>query len=208
MNLDFEKKLWNKECNYIFGLDEVGRGPLAGPVVTCCVCIKNKNNISNDFLEKVKDSKKLSHKKREIILNELKEINGIDYCICKINQKEIDEINILNATLKCFKNSVILLEKNIKHKPDILLIDGNKIIPNFDYNQKSIIQGDSKVFSIALASIIAKEHRDNLMIEYSKKYSNYLFEKNKGYGTKEHIQLIKKFGISDLHRKTFVKKLK
>ena len=208
MNLDFEKRLWNKGYEYVFGLDEVGRGPLAGPVVTCCVFVKPNIDISDDFLNKVKDSKKISHKKRELILEELKTIPGIEYAICKIEPEEIDKINILKATLKSFKNSTLLLEKKINHKPNILLIDGNKTIPDFEYMQESIIQGDSKVFSIALASIIAKEYRDKIMIKCADKYPNYLFENNKGYGTKDHICSIKKFGICEIHRKTFIKNFK
>jgi len=208
MNLNFERKYWGK-YRYIFGLDEVGRGPLAGPVVSCAVCILNDKDISNDLMKMVNDSKKLTHKKREYICNYIKNISGIKYALSLVNCKEIDKINILNSTLKSFKKSVIMLEKKIQCKPDLILIDGRSTIPGFDdYNQKGIISGDSKIFSIALASIIAKEYRDNLMIKYSKKYPKYLFEKHKGYGTKEHISLIKKFGLCDIHRKSFVKNLK
>lgn len=114
----------------------------------------------------------------------------------------------MNATLKAFKKSVLNLEKKLKCKSDIVLIDGNKIIPDFkDHKQMAIIKGDSKVFSIALASIIAKEYRDNIMNRYSLIYPKYFFEENKGYGTKKHIEAIKKYGICDIHRKSFIKKI-
>jgi len=206
MNLNFERKYRGK---YIFGIDEVGRGPLAGPVVSCAVCILNNKDIPNDLMKMVNDSKKLTHKKREYICKYIKNISGIKYVLSLVNCKEIDKINILNSTLKSFKKSVILLEKKINCKPDLILIDGNKIVKDLvNYKQQAIINGDNKVFSIALSSIIAKEYRDKLMIKYSKKYPKYLFEKHKGYGTKEHISLIKKFGLCDIHRKSFVKNLK
>jgi ribonuclease HII len=207
MNLDFEKKLW-KNNKYVFGIDEVGRGPLAGPVVVCCVCISKDCKLTNELLENVNDSKKLNHRKRDLIKKEIKNIKGINFKIVKISEKEIDKINILKATLKAFEKSVVMLEKRIQKKSDIILIDGNKIIPDFkDHKQIAIIKGDSKIFSIALASIIAKEYRDDLMIKYAKKYMNYGFEINKGYGTKKHIECLKKFGCCEIHRQSFIKNI-
>jgi ribonuclease HII len=189
-------------------LDEVGRGPLAGPVVTCALYIKADLDIPKELLLIANDSKKLTHKKREYICNYIKNISNIKYVVFSIDNKEIDRINILNATLRAFKESVLLLEKKIKHKPDLVLIDGNRRIPSFDkYNQKLIVKGDSKIFSIALASIVAKEYRDNLMIKYSKKYCKYGFEQNKGYGTEKHIKAIREFGLCKIHRKSFVKNI-
>jgi len=186
----------------------VGRGPLAGPVVVCCVCIFKDCKLSKELLEKVNDSKKLNHKKRDLIVREIKDIKGINFQIVKIYEKEIDKINILKATLKAFKKSVLMLEKKIQKKSDIILIDGNKTIPDFkDHKQIAIVKGDSKIFSIALASIIAKEYRDDLMVKYSKKYMNYGFEINKGYGTKKHIEYLKKFGCCEIHRKSFIKNI-
>jgi len=207
MNLNFEKKLW-KNNKYIFGIDEVGRGPLAGPVVVSCVCISKDFRLSKELLAKVNDSKKLNHKKRDLIVKEIKKIKEINFKIIKISEKEIDRINILKATLKAFKISVLSLEKKMKCKSDMILIDGNKIIPEFkDHKQMAIIKGDSKIFSIALASIIAKEYRDDLMIKYSKKYFNYGFEIHKGYGTKKHIESIRRLGLCEIHRRSFVKNI-
>jgi ribonuclease HII len=186
----------------------VGRGPLAGPVVVSCVCISKDCKLPKELLEKVNDSKKLNHKKRDLIVKEIKKIKGINFSIVRITEKEIDKINILKATLKAFKKSVLNLEKKLKCKSDIALIDGNKIIPNFEgHKQLAIIKGDSKVFSIALASIIAKEYRDDLMIKYSKKYIDYGFEIHKGYGTKKHIENIRKLGLCEIHRRSFVKNI-
>ncbi|MFA5091576.1 MAG: ribonuclease HII [Candidatus Paceibacterota bacterium] len=192
----------------MFGLDEVGRGPLAGPVVVCAVCINKNHKIPDSLQKKINDSKKLTHVKRQEILKEIKNRSDIKYTIYKLGEKEIDKINILNTTLKAFKRAVMLLEKKLNHKPDLILIDGNKIIKNLvNYKQQAIINGDSKVLSIALASIIAKEYRDNLMIKYAKQYPKYDFEINKGYGTKKHREAIKKFGICKIHRKSFLNKI-
>ena len=208
MDLKIEENYWKKGAKTVFGIDEVGRGPLAGPVVACCVCISKDCKLPKELLELVNDSKKLNHKKRDLVVKEIKKIKGINFNIIKITEKEIDKINILNATLKAFKKSVINLEKKLKCKSDIVLIDGNKIIPDFkDHKQMAIIKGDSKIFSIALASIIAKEYRDNIMNKYSLIYPKYFFEENKGYGTKKQIEAIKKYGICDIHRKSFIKKI-
>jgi len=161
--------------------------------------------LPKELLENVDDSKKLNHKKRELIVKEIKKIKEINLKIVKISEKEIDKINILRATLKAFKKAVLSLEKKMQCKSDMILIDGNKIIPDFkDHKQLAIIKGDSKIFSIALASIIAKEYRDKLMINYAKKYPKYEFDVHKGYGTKKHIEAIKKFGICAVHRRSFL----
>ncbi|MFA5230645.1 MAG: ribonuclease HII [Candidatus Paceibacterota bacterium] len=207
MNLNFEKKLW-KNNKYIFGLDEVGRGPLAGPVVVCAVYVEAFLKLPKEILLVVKDSKKLSYQKRDIIVKKIRKIRGIDFAIAKSSEKEIDKTNILKATLKAFKKAVIKLEKKINRKPNLIAIDGNKIIKDLvNYKQQSIIKGDNKIFSIALASIIAKEYRDDLMKKYSKKYPKYGFEIHKGYGTKKHIECLKKFGCCEIHRKNFVKNI-
>lgn len=206
MNLDFERKFWKNNKNFVFGMDEVGRGPLAGPVVACAVCISKDAQIKDEILEIVKDSKKLTHKKREGVLEQIKEMDGVWYALAELNQNKIDQINILNATMSCFRGAICDLEKTINSKADVLLIDGNKTIADLDgYFQNAIVGGDNKVFSIALASIVAKEYRDNLMVKYAQKYPNYGFEVHKGYGTKKHIEAIKKFGLCELHRKTFCK---
>lgn len=208
MDLKFEKKLWKQNKKYIFGIDEVGRGPLAGPVVVAGVCVLKNAKLPKNIWKRVDDSKKLNGLKRKDILKEIKKIKDIKFVIVKLSEKEIDKINILKATLKGFKKAMIKLSKKLNKKPDLVLIDGNKIVEDFkEYKQKAIIKGDTKIFSIALASIVAKEYRDDLMKKYSKKYPKYFFEINKGYGTKKHVEAIKKFGLCEIHRKTFVKKI-
>ncbi len=208
MNLDFEKSFWKKEKGLIFGLDEVGRGPLAGPVVAGGVCLIANIEIPEEIVKQVNDSKKLTSKKRKVIIEKIKKIPGIEFVIAETSEKEIDRVNILQATLNAFRKVVLLLEEKIGKKPSLILIDGNKKILNLDgYKQETVTRGDLKIFSIALASIVAKEYRDDLMIKYSKKYPKYFFEEHKGYGTKKHYEMIDLFGSCDLHRKTFLKKL-
>ncbi len=191
--LFYETEFLNKGCKFIAGVDEVGRGPLAGPVVCCAVIMP-----LGDIIDGVDDSKKLSKKKREALYNKILE-KAICYSIKEISPQEIDEINILNATKKCMKQCI----ESLTVTPDVTLIDAVKI----DTNLKtfSIIKGDAKSYSIGAASIVAKVYRDKLMEEYSKLYPNYGFERNSGYGTKEHITAIKEVGACSIHRKTFIK---
>ena len=175
----------------VAGVDEVGRGPLAGPVVAAAV-IMDTNNIPNG----INDSKKLSKKNRLKIADEIKK-NSI-YSIAEASVKEIDEINILQASLLAMKRAIEGLSK----KPMTVLVDG-KFKPKTNLPTHSIIKGDTQSLSIAASSIIAKVYRDNLMRDFSKKYPEYLWEKNAGYGTKEHLLAIKKCGITPIHRKSF-----
>ena len=175
----------------VAGVDEVGRGPLAGPVVAAAV-IMDTNNIPNG----INDSKKLSKKNRLKIADEIKK-NSI-YSIAEASVKEIDEINILQASLLAMKRAIEGLSK----KPMTVLVDG-KFKPKTNLPTHSIIKGDTQSISIAASSIIAKVYRDELMKDFSKKYPEYLWEKNAGYGTKEHLLAIKKFGITPIHRKKF-----
>lgn len=183
----------------ICGIDEAGRGPLAGPVVVACVIFGN-----NDFIEGVKDSKKLSEKKREFFFDKIIE-SCLEYKIEIIDNKIIDEINILNATMlgmeKCIES---LQNKDVK-----LLIDGNYFKLRNDlhknYSYETIIGGDDKIFEISCASILAKVARDRLMKEYDLLFPRYNFAKHKGYGTKEHIEKIKEYGLCEIHRETFCK---
>lgn len=189
--LKYENDLYNEGIKLIAGIDEVGRGPLAGPVVAAAVILPK-----NFFDERINDSKKLSEKKR----NELYKIiceNAISIGIGIISNKRIDKINIYEAT----KEAMILAVKNLSFKPDYLLIDAMKL--ELDIPSLSIIKGDAKSQSIAAASIIAKVTRDNMMYELDKKYPMYDFANNKGYGTKKHIESIKKYGIINEHRKSF-----
>ena len=192
-----EKEELQKGNTYICGVDEVGRGPLAGPVV-CCAVIMPLND--EDIVKGVDDSKKLTEKKREALAKEIKE-KAIAYNIYQIESEEIDKINILNAVKKCMSMAV----KGLKISPNITFIDGNDIGVELDTVHKYIIKGDSKSYSIGCASIVAKVYRDNLMKEYSKEYSEYGFEGHKGYGTKAHIEAIKRVGPCKIHRRTFIK---
>lgn len=191
--LDYERKLYEKNITLIAGIDEVGRGPLVGPVVAASVILPKEF-----YNENIKDSKKLSEKKREELYDVIKE-NAISIGIGIVSSEEIDKINILEAT----KKAMIMSIENLAVKPEFILIDAVKL--NTDIPYEAIIKGDAKSESIAAASIIAKVTRDRMMIELDKKYPMYNFKKNKGYGTKEHIEAIKKYGIISEHRKTFNK---
>ncbi|GBD90370.1 ribonuclease HII [bacterium BMS3Abin04] len=193
---NFDRRYLNKSINKIAGVDEAGRGPLAGPVVAAAVIFDDETVIDG-----INDSKKLTEKKREELF-ELIVNQSLSYGIGIIDQKEIDEINILQAALKAMKAAV----NNLNIKPQLILIDGNKTF-NSDIPCKAIVKGDGKSFSIAAASIIAKVTRDRLMINAAKNFPNYLWEKNKGYGTKQHIEAIKKYGLTPLHRKTFLSRI-
>lgn len=188
---EFETELYNKGINFIAGIDEVGRGPLVGPVVTAAVILPK------DFYdERINDSKKLTEKKRELLYDVIME-NAISVGIGISSEDVIDEINILNATKRAMLEAV----NNLSVKPEHLLIDAIKL--NTDIPQTSIIKGDAKSESIAAASIIAKVTRDRMMIELDKIHPEYDFKHNKGYGTKKHIEAIRKYGIIKEHRKTF-----
>lgn len=178
----------------ICGVDEVGRGPLAGPVVAAAIILPK--DICPDILSIINDSKKVSQKKRKLIYQYL--IQNTDYCIAEASVEEIDKINILQASLLAMKRSIL----GLKSAPDIALIDGNKE-PDINIQCKTVIKGDQKSLSIAAASIIAKEYRDNLMAELAKEYNMYGWEKNAGYGTKLHKLGIEKHGITVHHRTSF-----
>lgn len=190
--LDYEKKYYDAGYNLVAGIDEAGRGPLAGPVCVAIVIMPQ-----DDIIEEINDSKKLSEKKREMLYDKI--INtAISYHIEFVDEKTIDRINILNATklgmLKCINN--------IPVTPEIVLIDAVKI--DSDVKTESVIHGDALSYNIAAASILAKVSRDRLMVELDKKYPEYNFKKHKGYGTKEHIEALKKYGKCDIHRDSFI----
>lgn len=192
--LSFERKYYDMGYNYICGIDEVGRGPLAGPVVTCAVILPKDETILY-----LNDSKQVSKKKRE----ELYEIitdKAVAYSIGVSSEERIDEINILQATYEAMRMSI----DNLSVKPDILLNDAVKI-PNVNIHQVPIIKGDTLSASIAAASIVAKVTRDRIMGEYDSIYPEYGFCDNVGYGSAKHIEAIKKYGPSPIHRKTFIK---
>lgn len=193
--LYYEKIQLEKGCKYIAGIDEVGRGPLAGPVVCGCVIMPLNEE---DIIDGVDDSKKVSEKKR-IILNDKIIEKAVAYSICRIEPSEIDEINILNAVKKCMTECV----KTLSVRPDVVFIDAVKL--DLDIPTVSIIKGDYLSYTIGAASIIAKVFRDRLMEEYDKFYPEYNFQKNKGYGTAEHIAALEEYGPCKIHRTTFIK---
>ena len=193
-NWKYEKELLNDGIKIIGGVDEVGRGPLVGPVVAACVVLPL------DFkLDGLTDSKKISEKKREeyyeYIIN-----NCVAYGIGECSPKEIDELNILEATKVAMKRAIDKVNKQIKI--DYLLIDGNMKF-DFEYKYKSIVKGDYYSISISAASVIAKVYRDRMLIELDKKYPMYGYKSHKGYPTKKHLEAIKKYGLIDGYRLTY-----
>ena len=181
--------------SYICGIDEAGRGPLAGPVVAGAVILPKDCRILY-----INDSKKLSEKRRNELFDIIKE-EAVTYGIGIIDAARIDEINILQATYEAMRSAI----NNLNPSPDILLNDA-VTIPKVDIKQVPIIKGDAKSISIAAASVLAKVTRDRIMEEYDKKYPEYGFAKHKGYGTKQHIQALEQFGASPIHRRTFITK--
>ena len=195
-NYRYERDLRNQGYTFIGGVDEVGRGPLAGPVVCAAVILpleEEKRILGID------DSKKLSKKKRELLAKQIEEV-ALAYSVSEVDEKTIDEINILQATRLGMKKAV----EGLSVSPDFVLTDGNMTL-DVSFPQKSIVKGDALVCSIGAASILAKVYRDRLMEEYAKVYPEYGFERNVGYGTAEHIKAIREYGICSIHRKTFVK---
>lgn len=182
------------------GVDEVGRGCLAGPVVAAAIAFRNVKNLA------IRDSKELSEKKRREIFTKILEYK-LFFGVGLVSQHTIDKINILNATKLAMRKAILKCTKEISKiltpKNPLILIDGNFIVNDIGYRQISIVNGDSKIAVIAASSIIAKVVRDEMMRALDKIYPQYLFSKNKGYGTKEHIIAISKFGFSSLHRLTF-----
>jgi len=198
LDLQTENDFFNLGHNLIGGVDEAGRGPLAGPVVAACVVIDKNFRIDSDDLALVADSKKLSAKKREKLFGIIKEkVLAVEIGLA--DNLEIDQINILQASFLAMRRAV----KKLTIQPDHLLIDGNFRIPKLDKSQTAIIGGDAKVFCIAAASIIAKVSRDWLMGEIDKAYPRYEFAKHKGYGTKRHLELLNQYGPCPLHRFSF-----
>ena len=201
-NFDLEeKKLSN--CNFIIGTDEAGRGPAAGGVWAAAVCFSE--NIDEKLFETLNDSKKLTPKKRESLYEPIKQ-NSI-WSIKAINVEKIEEINILNASLLAMKYAVLDVASKLNSTSFQTLIDGNKLIKDFNYNQKFIIKGDAKSASIAAASILAKVSRDRYMDKIHNEYPNYDWIKNKGYLTKTHIEAIQKYGVTKYHRISFLKNI-
>lgn len=190
-----ELKLYERNIEYICGIDEAGRGPLAGPVVVGAVILPQ-----DSFIEGVNDSKKISEKKREKIYDQIIE-EAVAWSVGIVDEKTIDEINILNAT----KLGVKLALEGLKQKPDVIMVDALNNMDTLGIPYISVVKGDAKNYSIAAASIIAKVTRDRMMQEWDEVYPAYGFAKHKGYGTAEHIRIIKENGPCSIHRRSFIK---
>ena len=193
---EIENERRKKGYKYIAGVDEAGRGPLAGPVYAAAVILPE-----GMLIEGINDSKKLSEKKREELFDVICE-KASAYCIAEVSHTRIDEINILNATFEAMNKAV----NGLNIRPDYVLIDGNRI-KGMEIPHETVVKGDAKSISIAAASILAKVSRDRFMYEMAKQYPLYGFDKHKGYGTKAHCDAILKYGECEIHRKSFLKKI-
>ena len=194
--LSYEKMYLNQGYKFICGVDEAGRGPLAGDVYAAGVILPEET-----IIEGINDSKKLSEKKREYLFDVIRE-KALGYSIASASAEEIDDLNILQATFLAMKRAV----EGLNPKADFAMIDGNRT-PKLDIPLVAIVKGDSLYCSIAAASILAKVTRDRVMKEEAQKYPEYLFEKHKGYGTKLHFEMIKKYGPCPIHRRSFLKNI-
>ena len=194
---EYEKAAVTRGFKYICGVDEAGRGPLAGPVCAAAVILPLDTEIPG-----LNDSKKLSEKKREQLFNVITE-KALSYCVAYGTLEEIEEFNILEATFLAMNRAV----EGLKIKSDFALIDGNRAPKGIKIPCETVVKGDAKSMSVAAASVLAKVSRDRLMLEYDEKYPLYDFKKHKGYGTKEHTELIKKYGPCEIHRLSFLKNI-
>ncbi len=196
-DFELEKEAAAKGFKYICGVDEAGRGPLAGPVCAAAVILPLDTEIAG-----LNDSKKLSEKRREALYDVIKE-KALAYCVAYGSLEEIEEFNILEATFLAMNRSI----DGLTVKADYALVDGNRVPKGIKIPCETVVKGDAKSASIAAASILAKVTRDRLLLEYDKEYPQYNFKKHKGYGTKEHTDLILEYGPSPIHRMSFLKKL-
>ena len=196
-DFSFENELKLKGYNLVCGVDEAGRGPLAGPVCAAAVILPE-----NAQIEGINDSKKLSEKKRELLFSEITQ-KAICYSIAYASVEEIEEFNILNATFLAMNRAIDALSV----KPDFAIIDGNLLPRGIKVNASPLVKGDSRSMSVAAASILAKVSRDRLLLQYDKQFPKYNFASHKGYGTKAHIEAIKKYGVLEIHRKSFLKNI-
>ena len=194
---EFEKAAVNSGFSCICGVDEAGRGPLAGPVCAAAVILPE-----GAVIEGLDDSKKLTEKKREKLYDIIKE-TAVAYSVAYGTLEEIETVNILEATYLAMNRAI----EGLTVKPDFALIDGNRVPRGIKIPCETIVKGDSKSMSVASASVLAKVTRDRLMLEYDKKYPEYNFKKHKGYGTKEHTELIKQYGPCEIHRLSFLKNI-
>lgn len=191
--LGLEDRLWKQGFQMVAGVDEVGRGPLAGPVVAACVVLPQ-----DFFVPGVNDSKKLTPKKRERLFDQILE-NAREVGIGIVDEKTIDRMNILNASLRAMWKAV----NKLKNPPQFILVDGNQRIPNLGLPQMPVVKGDSHSLSIAAASIIAKVTRDRIMLKFDREYPEFCFAQHKGYATKIHVEALRTFGPCEIHRRSF-----
>ncbi len=196
-DFSFENELKLKGYNLVCGVDEAGRGPLAGPVCAAAVILPE-----NVQIEGINDSKKLSEKKRELLFSEITQ-KAICYSVAYASVEEIEEFNILNATFLAMNRAI----DSLSIKPDFAIIDGNLLPRGIKIPASPLVKGDSRSLSVAAASILAKVSRDRLLLQYDKQYPEYNFASHKGYGTKAHIEAIKKYGVLEIHRKSFLKNI-
>ena len=194
---EYEKAAVSSGFNTVCGVDEAGRGPLAGPVCAAAVILPE-----DTVIEGLDDSKKLSEKKRERLYDEIIE-RAVAYCVAYGTLEEIESVNILEATFIAMNRAI----DGLKVKPDFAIIDGNRVPKGIKIPCATLVKGDSKSMSVAAASILAKVTRDRLMLTYDEKYPQYNFKKHKGYGTKEHTELLKQYGPSPIHRLSFLKNI-
>lgn len=195
--LELEQKLWKKGTKIVAGLDEAGRGPLAGPVVAGCVVISSPGQV----VDIVRDSKKMTKKQRDVAFDQIKEKSDA-YGVGIVDAKKIDEIGIRYAVLEAMIKAISEVEKILGKRVEYIIADGGIYLLE-DYSMESINKGDLNHYSIAAGSVLAKVTRDRLMEEYAKKYPEYGFEKHVGYGTKYHMEMISKYGLCEIHRRSF-----
>ena len=197
-DIGLEKELWKKGFKIVVGIDEAGKGPLAGPVSAGAVVIQNEKQV----VDIVRDSKKMTEKKRDEAYGLIKEKSSA-WGIGMVDSKEIDRVGIQRAVKKAMIIALVQVEKMLKVKADYLIVDGNNVLPIIGYKMDRIKHGDLNHYSISAASVLAKVERDMVMREYSKIYPEYGFEKHVGYGTKYHMDMLKRYGPCDIHRKCF-----
>ncbi len=190
--LAYEKMWQSRGCALIAGIDEAGRGPLAGPVVAACAVMP-----LDDLIEGVNDSKKLSEKKREALYPIIRE-KALAYSIVAVDEKRIDQVNILNATKEAMRRCL----EQLTLRPDVVLVDAVQL--ECDYTVHAIVKGDALSYTIACASVLAKVYRDHLMLDFAREYPQYGFDQHKGYGTAAHIAALRAYGPSPIHRRTFI----
>ena len=191
--LALERKKWDEEFSFVAGVDEVGRGPLAGPVTAAAVVFPRYIK----ELPEVNDSKQLTHLRRLELRDEILAVPGVQYAIAQIDPEDIDNLNILQASMEAMRRAIAQLTQ-----VDYVLVDGNRL-PRLEVPAEFVIKGDAKSASIAAASILAKVHRDELMDHYAEEYPGYGFENHKGYGTQKHLEALKKLGVTPIHRRSF-----